>query len=177
MALWLFKKANFYNLLNSSPWSFRFLVEETFCGFLSFHTCLLSLYIFFSGPLWKSPWWESLLDKNYCYYQCFYTVSHQTPALTEGNEHADRQCSFHKGSPNQWAHAINTLPRSAFHVFWWPIAIYHMAMNVLGWESKIELKLPSAAVAVKVNFELCNNKIKNRNWRAGHFVRNLYGLA
>lgn len=108
MALWLFKKANFYNLLNSSPWSFRFLVEETFCGFLSFHTCFLSLFIFFSGPLWKPPWWESLLDKNYCYYQCFYTVSHQIPALTEGNEHADRQCSFHKGSPNQWAHAIIT---------------------------------------------------------------------
>ena len=52
-----------------------------------------------------------------------------------------------------------------------------MAMNVLGWESKMELKLTSAAVAVKVNFELYNNKIKNLNWRAGHFVRNLHGLA
>lgn len=164
MALWLFKKANFYNLLNSSPWSFRFLVEETFCGFLSFHTCFLSLYIFFSGPLWKPPWWESLLDKNYCYYQCFYTVSHQMPALTEGNEHATDNVPFTR------------VPQTNEHMLLL-LAIYHMAMNVLGWESKMELKLTSAAVAVKVNFELYNNKIKNLNWRAGHFVRNLHGLA
>ena len=39
--------------------------------FVAFYHFILvfSLYIyFFSAPLWKSPWWESLLDKNYCYY-------------------------------------------------------------------------------------------------------------
>ena len=40
MTLWLFT-ANFIifspDLFNSSLWSFRFLVQEIFCGFLSFY--------------------------------------------------------------------------------------------------------------------------------------------
>ena len=61
MTSWLFN-VNFHNHFDSSLWSFRFLVQEIFCGFLSF-------YAFFFQDLSENHPGESLIDTNYyCYY-------------------------------------------------------------------------------------------------------------
>ena len=68
-------------------WSFRFLVKKIlFLAFYRFTFLFIFLYFpfSFSGPLWKSPFWESRLLKNYYYYYYYYYYKRQVIKLSYG---------------------------------------------------------------------------------------------